>query len=614
MSFDYKKSASHGNSDSFWTSYSDLFLGLSTIFLLLYVTASLRTGTDAIKAQVDNRKLTMEVEELKSQLVMYENVKSNYMEKNATEGEQQEYQELMDKLTLLQEEAKDDSDRLAKQALENERKAAALNKYQQMVRNMINANKVAKTKVLARNDIIDEQDTTIDEQKKDISTLQNDVAQKKAMIEQNQKQINNARAALAKKKQDLLAAYKANEMTKQAYEEKAKQIQAQGDEKIKKLVDVNHKFSAQLNKLSSELKGTQAALEGTQNQLKGTEAELQAKQAALTEKQKALLEKQAALQGTQAALQGTKAQLQGTQAELAGTRDALSAKDAEARDLQGKLHATAGEAAGLKAKIAGMRAAYDKEVGDARAALDAEIRKGKMGEAERARREGELRNQMAAKERELAGKIGALQGQLGDMSGQLAKAREEMDARRGIAREIQKGFAAAGIKADVDMQTGEVVLDFGDHYFDSDSANLNDAMKDIIERAMPVYSRSLFGNPKVAGKISTVEVVGFASPTYKGKFVDPRSNKHEDKMALKYNMDLSYRRANSIFNYLVEGKGPEFEHQKNLLALMKVSGRSFLEVMKVQNRGPASAAEFCKVNDCKKAQRVIVRFSMDGKK
>jgi outer membrane protein OmpA-like peptidoglycan-associated protein len=566
MSFDYNKtSRSHGNSDSFWTSYSDLFLGLSTIFLLLYVTASLRTGTDAIKAQVDNRKLTMEVEELKSQLAMYENVKNNYMEKNASQDEQQEYQELMDKLTLLQEDAKDDSDRLAKEALENERKAAALNKYQQMVRNMINANKMAKMKVIARNDIIDEQDSTISEQKKDIDTLETDVAQKKAMIEQNQKQISTARATLAKRKKELLAAYKANEMTKQAYEEKAKQIQTQGDEKIKKLVDVNHRYSAQLNQLSNELKGTQAALDGSQ-------------------------------------------------AALAGTREALNQKDEEARDLQGKLHASEGEAQGLRAKIAGLKAGYEKEMGDARAALDAEIRKGKMGQAERARREGELKARAAAKERELAGKIGALQGQLKDTTGQLAKAKEEIDARRGIAREIQKGFAAAGIKADVDMQTGEVVLDFGDHYFESDSANLNADMKNIIERAMPIYSKSLFGNPKISDKISTVEIVGFASPTYKGKFVDPRSDKYEDKVALKYNMDLSYRRANSIFNYLLENKGNEFAHQKNLLGLMKVSGRSFLEVMKVKNRGPASAAEFCKVNDCKKAQRVIVRFSMDGKK
>jgi len=57
-----------------------------------------------------------------------------------------------------------------------------------------------------------------------------------------------------------------------------------------------------------------------------------------------------------------------------------------------------------------------------------------------------------------------------------------------------------------------------------------------------------------------------------------------------------------------------FAHQKELLSLMKVSGRSFLEVMNVKNRNIATAQEFCKQNDCKKAQRVIVRFSMDQKK
>ncbi len=115
MSFDYSKNKQGHNSDSFWTSYSDLFLGLSTIFLLLYVTSSLRTGTDAIKQQVDNRKLAMENEELKSQLKMYEAVKQNYMEKEATKSEAQEYQELMDKLTLLEEDAKDERDKLAKE-------------------------------------------------------------------------------------------------------------------------------------------------------------------------------------------------------------------------------------------------------------------------------------------------------------------------------------------------------------------------------------------------------------------------------------------------------------------------------------------------------------------
>lgn len=567
MSFDYGKNKQGHNSDSFWTSYSDLFLGLSTIFLLLYVTASLRTGTDAIKAQVDNRKLSMENEELKSQLKMYEAVKSNYMEKDASKSEVQEYQELMDKLTLLEEESKDERDKLAKQALENDRKSVALNKYQQLVRNIINANKLQKTKVMARNDLIEEQDTTIDQQKKDINNLESDVEQKKHQLAENQKQIDNARAALAKKKRDLLAAYKAQELTKAAYEEKVRQTQEAGVQKIEALKVVNKNYSSQLSQLSTELKGTQVA---------------------------------------------------------------LKQKSQESDVLASKLDQAAGEAEGLKTKMNALRNAHNKELAAARAALEAEFQKGQMDAAEHARREGELRAEAERKERELAGRLAGLSGQLKetegklastqgalrDTSGQLAKAKEEADARRGIAREIKKGFAAAGIKADVDMQTGEVVLDFGENYFESDSANLKDAMKDIIERAMPVYSKSLFGNPKVADKITTVEVVGFASPTYKGRFVDPNSNKAEDKAALKYNMDLSYRRANSIFNYLLENNGGgQFDHQKDLLGLMKVSGRSFLEVMKVKGgRTPANAKEFCKQNDCKKAQRVVVRFSMDGKK
>jgi hypothetical protein len=139
-------------------------------------------------------------------------------------------------------------------------------------------------------------------------------------------------------------------------------------------------------------------------------------------------------------------------------------------------------------------------------------------------------------------------------------------------------------------------------------------MKGVLEKAMPIYSRSLFGNPKISDKVSAVEIIGFASPTYKGRFVDPRSSNPEDKKALKYNMDLSYRRANSIFSYMLDEQNMKFDHQRDLLALMKVSGRSFLEVMKVQNRNVANAAEFCKQNDCKKAQRVIIRFSMDQKK
>ena len=138
MSFEYRKSKGHGDNESFWTSYSDLFLGLSSIFLMLYVVASLRTGTDTIKVMTDNQQLKVEVQDLKNQLQTYESVKENYLNNQASKDEVTEYNELMDKLTLLQDEAKNEKESLRQKARENERKEAALNKYQQMVRNIIN--------------------------------------------------------------------------------------------------------------------------------------------------------------------------------------------------------------------------------------------------------------------------------------------------------------------------------------------------------------------------------------------------------------------------------------------------------------------------------------------
>ncbi len=212
----------------------------------------------------------------------------------------------------------------------------------------------------------------------------------------------------------------------------------------------------------------------------------------------------------------------------------------------------------------------------------------------------------------MSNELGSKERELGAKDRELKKAMEERDLRKDVAKEIKKGFEKAGIKADIDLQTGEVMLDFGDSYFESGSAKLNNDMKNVLEKAMPVYAKSLFGNGKVKDKISAVEIVGFASPTYQGKYVDPNSTSKKDKQALKYNMDLSYQRAKSIFNHIVDDKSMEFDHQKDMFPVMKVSGRSFLEVMKVKN--VPQGKDFCQVNDCKKSQRVIIRFGMDGKK
>ena len=61
------KSSGH-HSDSMWTSYSDLFMGLSFIFLLLYVTASLRSGATQFQSSAVSQKMAQENEELKNQV------------------------------------------------------------------------------------------------------------------------------------------------------------------------------------------------------------------------------------------------------------------------------------------------------------------------------------------------------------------------------------------------------------------------------------------------------------------------------------------------------------------------------------------------------------------
>ncbi|WP_413582168.1 microtubule-binding protein [Bdellovibrio sp. HCB288] len=473
-------------------------------------------------------------------------MKNDYLANQASKDEAQEYQELMDKLTLLQEDAKSEKDKLVQQALENDKKAKALNKYQQMVRNVMNANKMAKSKIINRDDLIKDQDVEIADQEVEIKDLNQDIQHKQQLIAQGEKQIADTEQALQRRMNELRYAYKQNKLNKSKFEQQMAAAKADANSKINGLSNANAQYQAQLQEANDQLGQTQSDLSKTKGMLAQKEGEAR---------------------GLQGQLGEAKGQLGKTQSELASTRGALS-------------------------QTSGQLAAAQGELGQA---------KGQLGNLK-----GQLGN--------LQGQVGNLKGQLNATEGQLAQARAEIEARKAVATEISKGFAKAGIKAEIDGQTGDVVLDFGQQYFDSDSDRLKREMKGVIEKAMPIYSRSLFGNPKISDKVSAVEIVGFASPTYQGRFIDPNSSKPGDKEALKYNMDLSYRRAKSIFNYMLDEDNVRFEHQKQLMGLMKVSGRSFLEVMKVQNRGVATAAEFCKQNDCKKAQRVIIRFSMDQKK
>jgi outer membrane protein OmpA-like peptidoglycan-associated protein len=498
----------------------------------------MRQGADTIKQQVVNEQLAMEVSDLKNQLKAYDEIKNQYMKDQASQSEKDEYNELVDKLSLLKEENQSENEKLKKQLLNNQKKEDSLNKYQQMVRNMLNANKLAKTKINTRENIIEEKTQVITEKNQQVASLEKE-------IQVSQQHIQDAKRQLDQHVQDLKKAYKQNKITKAILEKRIAQANTENQNKVRALQVQKQQREAELN--------------------------------------------------------GMNEKLQAVTSNLSETKGLLDKKTGEAEMLQGKLAAAAGDA---EAKMAGLKAGFAAQQAKDRAAFDGEMGKLKLGAAEREKRNAAFKAAAMQKEKDMGKQMAGLQGQL-------ERAKAEIEARQSVAKDIQNSFKNAGIKAEVNTESGEVVLDFGDSYFDSGSSQLKQEMKAVIEKAVPIYAKSLLGNAKISDKVSAVEIIGFASPTYKGKFVDPKSNSRADQDALKYNMDLSYSRAKSIFNYIVDNQKEQSPTQKNLMSLMKVSGRSFLEVAKV--KADVKPEDFCKVNDCKKAQRVVIRFSMDKK-
>ncbi len=566
MAFQYKNSKAHEDHGNQWTSYSDLFMGLSVVFLLLYVVASLRSGTTGLQQQIEKERLTMEVQDLQNQLKVYNSIKK---EADQTPEEEKVYQNLLSKLDLLKEDAKTESEKLKQQALENDQKESALNQYQQMVRNMINANMIAKTRIKKRDDIIVSKNDEIRENKEEITELHGTVEENKKQIADNERKIDQANNQLAKRVKQLRSAYKAHNMSKKAFEAQVAKLQNSNEEVVQNLKSEN------------------------EQKIQGLKAE-----------------SQQAIQGLKAEKQQVASALNKATSELSTTKSMLNEKEAQTKNLVSALERSKGD---YESRMGKLRSDYENQRNKEKGEFEKQLAAEKVSGDEKTRREAQFRAASDAKAQVLAQQISGLNGKMKETEGQLVKALAEANARKEFAAQIKRGFAKAGIKADVDPETGDVMLDFGDHYFDSGRAELKPEMISILQKAFPIYAASILENPNVKAKVKNVEIVGFASPTYRGKLVDPNTLKPEDRKAVDFNLDLSYARAKSIFQQIFDTNKMQFAHQKELIPLVKVTGRSFLSDSK-NLRGIAnqSRGEFCDKYDCKKAQRVIIKFGFDN--
>ncbi len=252
-----------------------------------------------------------------------------------------------------------------------------------------------------------------------------------------------------------------------------------------------------------------------------------------------------------------------------------------------------------------------------------------------------LKSTLAAKERELdsaketeASLTSEKANLVKSSQAELEKVKSEKDAQfsnlekkyqratEGLRKQIASSLASRlkdkGIIADVNKSTGDVTVRFTNAYFDYNSSELKDVMKKELETFIPIYASSLFENKKHKDSISSVEIVGSASPSFKGKYVNPRAIASEDeKNAMNYNLDLSYRRAKKIFEHTFLSRKFDFEHKSEMIPLIKVTGTGYLQAMEELKEYPADKQDkskgFCGQYDCHEFQKVTLRFNLKDK-
>lgn len=584
MSFDYDKIKAEAEGNH-WATYSDLFTVLSLLFLMMYVVASLRSSQSIIQSRSDFMEIAQERDDLKQQIKVYNTLRDDYLETGASDNEQAMYEELMDKLKLLKEEAKAEAEDLRKAANENEKKEMALNKYQQMIRNIVNTNMVSAARIKRRDKTIEKNYEEIDTQAEEIETLEATVEQKQKQVAQGERQITVLNKEVEKKVQALQASFKANKISRNKMYQQIDRIKKKNQEKVDQLKVANAQAEELIQKNQEIIKEATQKLDSAERVIATQESDIKK----LTAEKQEVTQKIADMRGDfKDQMKRERAEFDRKMANEKMSGQAKAAKQAEfLAAAKAKEDSLANQIQDMESQVQSMQGALEK------------------GQKEK--------ESLAAQNKGLAEKANNLANDKQKLSGDLARMKELAQAKEKLINNMKDNLAKAGLKASVDGKTGDVIIQFGEEYFDTGKATLKPGMETVLKKLMPTYSSSLFSDPNVAKKIKSVEIVGYASPTYKGKYVNPVSLEADNKEAVNYNLDLSYYRARSIFDYIFDTQKMKYNNQMKLLPMVKVTGRSFLaEGEDARAVSSMTHKEYCQKYDCKKSQRVVIKFNMEN--
>ena len=170
-----------------------------------------------------------------------------------------------------------------------------------------------------------------------------------------------------------------------------------------------------------------------------------------------------------------------------------------------------------------------------------------------------------------------------------------------IVGELMDGLKEAGIDVAANPKTGTLTLELDDSfYFANASHSLSKPARAKLSKIVPIYAQTLFGNGK-KDLVSSIVVVGHASPQYNKTFADPKDTTSK---AYHYNMDLSKKRAKTIVDFLFSPETGAFSYKNNMAELTKVSGKGYSEPI-LRSDGKEGV---CGKYDCSRSRRVEISF------
>lgn len=531
------------------SSYSDLFVAISFVFLFLFITANIQNEISQLvmeiqkekdrKAQADeirkiNEKQQAEVQELISKyekiIATYQSEKESYLKESAPKSEVEIYEQALGQLKLIEEEKFKKKEEYEKMSKSFEKKAKEYQDFRETLASIIDANLVIKKKIAK-------------------------TQQAKDDLEQN---LSSYKAAF---KQKTIAEFNKD------YEAKVSNMEKQLDKKFDEEVrEVKKNYDVQIKKVQTTAK----------NEVKKVKSEAQ------NQLEKAKTEAQKKLQ----------------QAQQKAERKIASIQEAHQIQIQDELQ---------KAKLSQeMLIAKNQEQYQAQLA---------KAQGEHKEEINSIKNQQAELAKQHAAALSDKEQEVKHFQDKLAFSKvNKQQAIEDIAQGIAKAFKEANLDATVDPKTGEVSLNFEEAYFKMGSHRLTKKMKAKLRQVLPIYANSVFNDKAKLDRIANFEIIGYSSPIFGSKYVNPKELSAKNYWALNYNLDLSYRRARSVFKYIFNPyKAKKFDKKQQMFHMTKVSGRSYLEgrvPSSMPKKKRLSWKKYCKKYDCEGQQKVVIKFNL----